>query len=157
MSIGWRCRKSIRSKSCAASWRSHHFRVVVAFAICLTLTGQATKADPYACNNRDCVNSSGQWLTFLRARTPSSNGNLLKTREVSSTSFCQLSSGSLYASTIGRARSCASGVIELGPINDFDIMPRTDPSLPRFGSHVSCWMASADLDRPHRRFYAWFR
>jgi hypothetical protein len=34
-------------------------RVVLAVAICLTLTGQATKAHAYACNNRHYVNSLG--------------------------------------------------------------------------------------------------
>ena len=34
-------------------------RIVLAFAICLTLSGQATKAQAHACNNRHYVNSSG--------------------------------------------------------------------------------------------------
>lgn len=34
-------------------------RIVLAFVICLSLTGQPTTAEAYACNNRDYVNSSG--------------------------------------------------------------------------------------------------
>ena len=51
---------------------------VLAFTILIPLTGQATKAEAYACNNRYYVNTSRprRSLAILRARTSSPRSDL---------------------------------------------------------------------------------